>query len=214
MTALRVAVLASGSGTNLQAILDNVHGHDGIEVVGVLSDRRDSHALERAAKAGVEAAAFDLRPGQPGEAFSGDRRARDSAMAAWLVEREVGLVVLAGYMQVLDPLFLDHFPHAVINVHPSLLPAFAGLDAIGQAVTYGVRVFGVTVHFVDEGVDSGPVILQRSIELASPHSSKQVHDLLRPIEHELLTDAVKLIAAGRVSLDPSFPRRVVITAPA
>src|SRR6202020_288005 len=113
-----------------------------------------------------------------------DRGDRDRAMATWLAERDVGLVVLAGYMQLLHPDFLAHFPDAVINVHPALLPAFPGLDAVGQALAYGVKVFGVTVHFVDDGVDTGPVILQRAVELPGVSTADQVAAELHPIEHQ------------------------------
>jgi phosphoribosylglycinamide formyltransferase-1 len=123
----------------------------------------------------------------------------------------VGLVVLAGYMRLLSGAFLARFPDRVINVHPALLPAFRGLDAIQQALDYGVKVFGVTVHFVDEGVDSGPVILQRAIELPDATDAEAVHDLLRPLEHELLPEAIRLIARGAVSFDAANPRRVVIS---
>jgi phosphoribosylglycinamide formyltransferase 1 len=118
--------------------------------------------------------------------------------------------VLAGYMQLLGRDFLARFPDRVINVHPALLPAFPGLDAIGQALAYGVKVFGVTVHFVDEGVDSGPVILQRAVELPNATDVAEVHDILRPIEHELLPEAIRLIARGAVTFDPANPRRVLI----
>ena len=201
---MNLGVLASGAGTNLQAILDRVHGRDGIELVGVASDRPGAPALERARAAGVATAVFP-------EADHPDREKRDGAMAAWLEERGVGLVVLAGYMQLLGPAFLGRFPERVINVHPALLPAFPGLDAIGQAIDYGVRVFGVTVHFVDEGVDSGPVILQRAIELPDATDRDEVHDALRPLEHELLPEAIRLIARGAVSLDPGNRRRVRIS---
>jgi len=201
---MKLGVLASGAGTNLQAILDTVHGHDGIEVVAVASDQPDAPALERARAAGIEIAVF-------GAADHPDRAARDAAVAAWLAERGVELVVLAGYMQLLGDEFLARFPNRIINVHPALLPAFPGLDAIGQALAYGVKVFGVTVHFVDEGVDSGPVILQRAIELPDADDVKAVHDRLRPIEHELLPEAIRLIARGAVSFDPANPRRVVIS---
>nr|MDQ4041767.1 phosphoribosylglycinamide formyltransferase [Actinomycetota bacterium] len=140
-----------------------------------------------------------------------DRAARDVSLAAWLAERGVELVVLAGYMQLLTPAFLHRFPARVINVHPALLPAFPGLDAIGQALAYGVKVFGVTVHFVDEGVDSGPVILQRALELPDATDPDEVHDRLRPLEHELLPEAIRLMARGAVSLDPDNPRRVRIS---
>ena len=115
-----------------------------------------------------------------------DRRARDGAMAEWLVEQGVGLVVLAGYMQLLDAHFLGRFPQRVINVHPALLPAFPGIGSVEQAIAYGVKVFGVTVHFVDEGVDSGPIILQRAVDLPAATEAEEVRATLRPIEHELL----------------------------
>jgi phosphoribosylglycinamide formyltransferase-1 len=204
VSGLRLAVLASGSGTNLQAILDSVHGREGIELVAVAGDEPGAPALERARGAGVEVGVFE-------EGEYADRRARDAAMAAWLAERDVGLVVLAGYMRLLSEAFLSCFPDRVINVHPALLPAFRGLDAIQQALDYGVKVFGVTVHFVDQGVDSGPVILQRAIELPDAADAEAVHDLLRPLEHELLPEAIRLIARGAVSFDAANPRRVVIS---
>ena len=200
---MNVAVLASGAGTNLQALLDRVHGRDGVEIVAVASDRVDAPALRRARAAGVEAATF------PGDAFA-SRRQRDRAMADWLAGREVELVVLAGYMQLLSEEFLGRFPDRVINVHPALLPAFPGLRAVEQAISYGVKVFGVTVHFVDGGVDSGPVILQRAVELPDAGEAEAVLERLHPIEHELLPEAVRLIARGAVGFDPGNPRRVVI----
>ena len=198
---MKVGVLASGDGTNLQALLERVHGRDGVEVVAVASDKPAARALERARSAGVPARAFDER----------DRRARDAAMADWLHECGVELVVLAGYMQLLEPAFLARFPQRVINVHPALLPAFAGLGAIEQALAYGVKVFGVTVHFVDEGVDTGPIIAQRALELPDATAADEVHAALRPIEHDLLCEAVRLIAHEAVSIDPRNPRRVVVT---
>ena len=200
---MRIGVLASGVGTNLQALLDTVHGHDGIEVVAVASDRPAAMALERARSAGVEAQAF------PAEAFD-DRVVRDQAMGDWLAARDVELVVLAGYMQLLTGAFLGRFPGRVINVHPALLPAFPGLHAVEQALEYGVKVFGVTVHFVDDGVDTGPVILQRAVELPDARDADDVLERLHPIEHELLPEAVRLIARGAVLVDPRAPRRVRI----
>jgi phosphoribosylglycinamide formyltransferase-1 len=200
---MKVAVLASGAGTNLQALLDRVHGRDGIEIVAVASDKPDAAALERARAAGVAREVFAA------DAFDG-REARDHAIAGWLTSRDVGLVVLAGYMQLLSPEFLARFERRVINVHPALLPAFPGLRAVEQALEYGVKVFGVTVHFVDDGVDTGPVILQRAIEVDDPGSAEEVLERLHGLEHELLPAAVRLIAAGAVSFDPANPRRVVI----
>jgi len=200
---LRVGVLASGAGTNLQAILDRLHGREGMEVVAVGSDQPDAHALGRAALAGVPTAVF-AREDHP------DRAARDAALAGWLEERGTGLVVLAGYMQLLGPGFLARFPGRVVNVHPALLPAFPGIRAVEQALDYGVKVFGVTVHFVDEGVDTGPIILQRAIELPAATEPEEVRAALRPLEHDLLCEAVRLIALGAVRIDPAHRRRVLV----
>jgi phosphoribosylglycinamide formyltransferase-1 len=200
---MRVGVLASGAGTNLQAILDRLHGREGIEVVGVGSDKPGAQALERAAGAGIATRVFE-RAEYP------DRPARDRAMADWLEAQGVELVVLAGYMQLLDPGFLARFEGRVINVHPALLPAFAGIRAVEQALEYGVKVFGVTVHFVDEGVDTGRIIAQRALELPGATEAEEVRDELRPLEHDLLCEAVALIARGAVRLDPGHPRRVLV----
>jgi phosphoribosylglycinamide formyltransferase 1 len=200
---MNVAVLASGNGSNLQALLDTVHGRGEIEIVAVASDKPGARALERAQKAGVANASFPL-------ASYRDREGRDRAIGDWLTERGAELVVLAGYMQLLSSSFLNRFPERVINVHPALLPAFPGLGAVEQALAYGVKVFGVTVHFVDNGVDTGPVILQRAIELPDARNSSEVMEQLQLIEHELLPEAVRLIASGAVSSDPSNPRRVVV----
>jgi len=200
---MRVGVLASGEGTNLQALLDSVHRRE-VEIVAVGSDKPEARALERAAAAGVPTAVFD-RAGHP------DRVARDAAMASWLESSGVELVVLAGYMAILDPGFLARFPDRVVNVHPALLPAFPGIGAIEQALAYGVKVFGVTVHLVDEGVDTGPIILQRALELPEATDADQVGAALRPLEHELLPEAVRLIARGAVRRDPDHPRRLLVT---
>jgi phosphoribosylglycinamide formyltransferase-1 len=184
---VNVGVLASGEGTNLQALLDTVHGNE-VTIAAVAADVPGARALARAQEAGVPTAVFELA----GYAY---RKGRDLAIADWLSERAVELVVLAGYMALLTPAFLQRFPQRVINVHPSLLPAFPGLNAIQQAIDADAREFGVTVHFVDEGVDTGPVILQGSIELDEPGSADDVHRLLQPIEHRLLAEAVRRIAA-------------------
>ena len=200
---MKVGVLVSGAGTNLQAILDRLHGGGVVEVVGVGSDKPDAQALRRAESAGVETAVFERG------AF-GDRAVRDLAMARWLQSLGVELVVLAGYMQLLDPAFMSRFAGQVINVHPALLPAFPGIRAVEQALEYGVKVFGVTVHFVDEGVDTGPIILQRAVELPLATEADEVREALRPLEHDLLCEAVGLIARGAVRLDPGHPRRVLV----
>jgi phosphoribosylglycinamide formyltransferase-1 len=131
-------------------------------------------------------------------------------MGDWLEQRGAELVVLAGYMQLLDPAFLHRFESRVVNVHPALLPAFPGIRAVEQGLEYGVKVFGVTVHFVDEGVDTGRIILQRAVELPAATESEEVRAALRPIEHDLLCEAVALIARDAVRLDPDHPRRVLV----
>jgi phosphoribosylglycinamide formyltransferase-1 len=203
---LPIAVLVSGTGTNLQALLDSVHGRDA-EIVAVASSDARALALGRAREVGVPAEAF------PRGDFP-DRAARDAAMGDWVLGRGARLVVLAGYMELLGEGFLARFPGAVINVHPSLLPAFPGLGAIEQALAYGVKVFGVTVHFVDAGVDTGPVIVQGSVTLEDPGGPADVLEALRPLEHELLPRAVRLFAAGALSVDPANPRRIAIGHPA
>jgi phosphoribosylglycinamide formyltransferase-1 len=205
MAPLRVGVLASGEGTNLQALLDSVHGREAV-IAGVVSDRPGAPALQRAAGAGIPTAVF-ARADHP------DRTARDAAIAGWLLEREVQLVVLAGYMALLTSALLARFPSAVVNVHPSLLPAFPGLRAIDQAIDYGVKVFGVTVHFVEDdgGVDTGPVIAQDAVHIANAVDAGEVHARLRQIEHALLPAAVRLIARGALARDPANPRRVLVS---
>jgi phosphoribosylglycinamide formyltransferase-1 len=201
LSPFRVAVLASGTGTNLQAILDTVHGRDGIEVVAVASDKAGAEALERAAAAGIDAEVF-ARDGHE------DREARDAVMAGWLEEHRPDLIVLAGYMQLLSPPFVERFRERMINVHPALLPSFPGLDAIGQALAHGVAVTGVTVHFVDEGVDSGPIVMQRAVDVPYTRDREELEAKIHRMEHELLPQAIRMIASGRVSLDPDNPRVV------
>jgi phosphoribosylglycinamide formyltransferase 1 len=150
----------------------------------------------------------------PGRVFAAadfaGRPARDAAIADWLEERDVELVVLAGYMQLLDPAFLARFPQRVVNVHPALLPAFPGIGSVEQAVAYGVKVTGVTVHFVDEGVDTGPIIAQRAIDVPEGADAAALRLALRPLEHELLPAVVGKLARGEVTVDPGNPRHVLV----
>jgi phosphoribosylglycinamide formyltransferase 1 len=200
----RIAVLVSGEGTNLQALVDDLEGSD-IEIAGVASSRAEARGLERAEAAGIETALFSL-------ADEPDRARRDEALAAWLEERDVELVVLAGFMELLTPGFIRRFGGRIVNVHPALLPAFPGLGAIDQALEHGVKVAGVTVHFVDEGVDSGPIVLQEAFELPYHRDIASTRQHFHDVEHRLLPQAVRLIAAGRVSLDPDNPRLVRVDA--
>ncbi len=203
MTApLRVGVLASGEGTNLQALLDGVHGEE-VQVVAVGTDKPGAPALARATGAGIATRAF------PADAFP-DRPARDAAISAWLREQDVQLVVLAGYMALLSAPFTDAWAGRLVNVHPSLLPAFPGIRAIEQALDYGVKVFGVTVHLVDGGVDTGQILAQCAVELPSARTEPEVHAVLRPLEHALLCDTVRRFARGQVRPDPAHPRRMLV----
>ncbi len=199
----KLVVLASGSGTNLQAILDTLHGQEGIEVIGVGSDKAGARALERAREVGVETAVF------PRDDFA-DRGARDGAMADWIEARGADLVVLAGYMQLLSETFVARFRNRIVNVHPALLPAFPGLDAIGQALDAGVEATGVSVHFVDEGVDTGPVLAQREVAVPVSRDRAQLEQAIHATEHELYPEAIRMIAAGRVRIEANGPRTVVI----
>ena len=206
MGTFRIAVLASGTGTNLQAILDGLHGRDGIEVVCVASNKPGARALERAANAGVETGVFPRED-------HGDRVERDAAMADWLTAREVELIVLAGYMELLSAEFVRRFPNRIVNVHPALLPSFPGLDAVGQALEHGVSVTGVTVHFVDEGVDSGPIILQRSVNVPYTRDRSQLEREIHEVEHQLLPAAIRLIAAGAARVDDRNRRIIHVEQP-
>jgi phosphoribosylglycinamide formyltransferase-1 len=200
----KLCVLASGTGTNLQAIIDQLHGgDDGVTVAGVASDKPDAPALQRARDAGIETAVFagDEHP---------DREARDAAMGDWIERRGADLVVLAGYMQLLSPAFVARFRNRIVNVHPALLPSFPGLDAISQALEHGVKITGVTVHFVDEGVDSGPIILQRPVPVPPDGDAEALEETIHATEHTLYPLAIRLIAQGRVRIDPSNPRVVLI----
>lgn len=203
MSDFRIVVLASGSGTNLQAILDTLHGRDGVEVVGVGSDKPGARALERAVAAGVDTAVF------PADAYE-DRLGRDVAMADWVGAHRADLVVLAGYMQLLSEPFVARFRGRIVNIHPALLPAFPGLDAIGQALEAGVEETGVTVHFVDEGVDTGPAILQRRVPVPVGRERQVLEAAIHNVEHQLYPEAIRMIAEGRVRIDSDDPTVVRI----
>ena len=203
VSAFRIVVLASGGGTNLQAILDQLHRRGGVEVVGVASDKPGARALTRAAEAGVPTAVF------PGDEFP-DRDGRDEALGDWIESRKADLVVLAGYMQLLSAGFVARFRDRIVNIHPALLPSFPGLDAIGQALAAGVEVTGVTVHFVDEGVDTGPAILSREVPVPADRDREALEAAIHTVEHELYPEAIRMLAEGRVRIEGNGPRVVVI----
>ncbi|CAB4873354.1 MAG: phosphoribosylglycinamide formyltransferase [Actinobacteria bacterium] len=188
----KVAVLASGEGTNLQALIDSLGEDPIVEIVAFVASREDAPALTRAQAAGISTKVFD-------KADFANRPTRDLALAAWLIGQGVGLVVLAGWMELLTATLLDAFPDRVVNVHPSLLPEFPGMDAVGQAVAAGAERIGVTVHLVDEGVDTGRVLMQEGIDLPAGATAEEAAELLRPIEHRLLPEAVRALASGRLA---------------
>ena len=179
-----VGVLVSGNGTNLQALIDA-----GLPVSAVASNRRSARALQRAREAGIPTATFSLD-------CHADRTERDLVMATWLEEHGVELVVLAGYMHLLTKPFLDRFPGAIVNVHPSLLPEFPGANAIEDALAAGVETTGVTVHFVDEGVDTGPVIRQEPVPV---EPRETLEDRIHAVEHRLLPAIVAELVAERAA---------------
>jgi phosphoribosylglycinamide formyltransferase-1 len=183
-----IGVLVSGTGTNLQALID-----DGLPISGVISSRLDAPALERARAAGIDTEVFELHD-------HADRDLRDAAMADWLTERRVELVVLAGFMWLLRPVFLERYAGRIVNTHPALLPAFPGAHPVEDALAYGARWTGATVHFVDGGVDSGEIILQEPVAIADDDTVETLRTKIQSVEHLLLPEACRLILAGRVQL--------------
>jgi phosphoribosylglycinamide formyltransferase 1 len=178
-----IGVLVSGEGTNLQALID-----DELPVGAVASSRRDARALERAQAAGIPAAAFELQ-------IFPSREERDLAMAEWLEEHGVTLVACAGYMQLLTPTFLARFPNRVVNIHPSLLPAFPGKTPIEDALAAEATETGVTVHWVDEGVDSGPVIAQERLAIEEGETAAALRERLHEIEYRLYPRVLRELVA-------------------
>jgi phosphoribosylglycinamide formyltransferase-1 len=178
-----IGVLVSGAGTNLQALIDA-----GLPVVAVASNRKDAAALERARAANIVTATFAL------DCYA-EREERDLVMATWLEEHGVELVVLAGYMHLLTPPFLARFPNRIVNVHPSLLPQFPGAHPIDDALAAGVDTTGVTVHFVDEGLDSGAVIRQEPVPL---EPTATLVERIHAVEHRLLPQVTWDLVRGHV----------------
>ncbi|MCC6224650.1 MAG: phosphoribosylglycinamide formyltransferase [Thermoleophilia bacterium] len=181
-----IGVLVSGSGTNLQALIDA-----GLPIAGVASNVPGAHALERSRRAGIPVAVFEL------DAFP-SREGRDLAMAGWLEKLDVRIVVCAGYMHILTPAFLARFPGAVLNVHPSLLPAFPGTHAVRDALAAGARETGVTVHLVDEGVDTGPVLAQERVAVLPDDTEETLLERLHAVEHRLLPLVARNLLGNRL----------------
>ncbi len=191
----RMVVLVSGHGSNLQALVDaSADPAYGARVVLVVSDRPDAYGLERARRAGIRTAVVRLadHPDRP----SFDRALRDVVGAA-----RPDVVCLAGFMRVLGPDFVRAFPNRIVNTHPSLLPAFRGAHAVREALAYGVRLTGCTVHLVDEEVDHGPVLFQATVPVEYDDDEASLHERIKREEHRLLPAAARLVAAGRVHLD-------------
>jgi phosphoribosylglycinamide formyltransferase-1 len=191
---LRIAVLASGRGSNFEAIARAVEsGHIPADLVALITDRPGARALEIARTAGVDALCMDPRD-HPG------REAHEKHVIAALEERAVGLVCLAGYMRLLSGAFVAHWSGRLLNVHPSLLPAFPGLHAQRQALECGVRITGATVHFVDEGVDTGPIVLQAAVTVHQDDTGETLSARILAEEHRIYPEAIRLFAEGRLSL--------------
>ena len=201
---MNVGVLVSGKGTNLGALLAAQAAGTlaPARIVAVVSNRADAAALDRARAAGLPTAVVDHRG-------FGEREAFDAALVAALAAHAVEAVVLAGFMRILTPAFLGAFPGRVINTHPALCPAFPGTGAPAQALAYGVKVTGVTVHFVDAGVDTGPIIAQRAVAVLSGDDAGSLHGRIQAEEHRLLPAVVRALAAGRLTCTG----RAVVIAP-
>ncbi|NLM52910.1 MAG: phosphoribosylglycinamide formyltransferase [Firmicutes bacterium] len=191
----RIAVLASGNGTNLQAIIDAVESKKicGAEVVLVLSDKKDAYALTRAKKHGIKNKFFDPQ-------LYASRQEYDRALVAYLQEHKIDLVVLAGYMRLVSPEFVEAYKNRIMNIHPALLPAFPGTKGIAAALDYGVKVTGCTVHFVDEGMDTGPIILQEAVTVRDDDTVESLRERIQKIEHRLYPKAIDLWVRGKITI--------------
>jgi phosphoribosylglycinamide formyltransferase-1 len=198
----RLGILISGSGTNLQAIIDRSESGDlHAEVVCVISNKAEAFGLERARKHGIAAIHLDHR------SCSG-RGEYDAALVTTLQELHVDLVILAGFMRIVTPVLLDAFPNRVMNIHPALLPSFPGLDAQKQALDYGAKLSGCTVHFVDAGTDTGPIILQSAVPVLEDDTVASLSERIHHEEHKLYPAAIQLFAEGRLKVEG---RRVLIS---
>lgn len=192
----RIAVFASGQGSNFAALAEAERAGQlgGGRIELLVSDRPEAPVAKRAEEAGIPA--LLLRP----KDFA-SRELYEAEIVAELQRREIGLIVLAGYMRLITPVLLTPYAGRTVNIHPSLLPAFAGKDAIGQALDYGVKLTGVTVHFVDGGMDTGPVIAQRSVAVEPGDTAESLAERIHQVEYELYPEVVRALAEGKVELD-------------
>jgi phosphoribosylglycinamide formyltransferase, formyltetrahydrofolate-dependent len=196
-----IAVLVSGNGTNLQAIIDNINnGYIPAKIAVVLSDEKKAFALERAKKAGIDTVALDKKDFKTREDF-------DREIVKRLKEKRVELVVLAGFMRLLSPYFINEYRDRIINIHPALLPSFKGAHGVKDAIEHGVKVTGVTVHFVDEHLDSGPIILQKTVEIKEGDTEEALLNRIHKEEHRIYPEAIKLFVEGKIKIEG---RKVVI----
>ncbi len=191
----KIGVLVSGRGSNLQAIMDRIaEGALPLEIAVVISDKADAYALERARKAGIKTVAVARKECVSKEEF-------ETRITASLEAEQCELVVLAGFMRILSGGFVNHWHHRIINIHPALLPSFPGLHGQGQAVAYGVKFSGCTVHFVDEGTDSGPIILQKVVPVLDDDTEDSLADRILVQEHIALPEALGLWAEDKLVID-------------
>jgi len=192
---MKIGILISGRGSNMTALVDAVQSGEiaDAEVALVVSDKADAGGLAKAAERGIETVVIERR--------GRTRAEHDDEIAAALRERRIELVCLAGYMRLLSPGFIQLFPNRIMNIHPSLLPAFPGLDAQRQAVEHGVKVSGCTVHFVDEDLDAGPIILQRVVEVKDDDTEETLSARILGEEHAAYVEAVRLITSGHIAIE-------------
>jgi len=192
---MNIAILCSGNGTNLQAIIDGVNsGYIPARIAFILSDEKRAFALERARKAGIETVVLDKKDYKDREDF-------DREVVKRLKKRDVELVVLAGFMRLLSPYFIKEYRNRIINVHPALLPSFKGAHGIKDALDHGVKVTGVTVHFVDEHLDNGPIILQKTVEIKEDDTEGALLERVHKEEHKIYPEAIKLFVEGKIKIE-------------
>lgn len=192
---LKIGILASGRGSNLQSIIDSIdRGEIKGEIVAVISDRKQAGSLERADKHGIESNYINPRQYK-------DKKDFEQALIAWFKDKGAELIVLAGFMRILSPYFIRNYKNRVMNIHPSLLPSFPGLHPQQQALNYGVKYSGCTVHFADEGMDTGPIILQEVVPVKSSDDEDRLAARILEKEHIIYPEAIKLFAEGRLKIE-------------
>lgn len=202
---LKIAVLVSGSGTNLQTLIEQLHQEpdSGIDIAVVISERQSAYALTRAKRAGIPTRVVKTQDFKNRVDF-------DAAISHEIEQAGAELIVLAGFMKIFQPPFVRKYRNRILNVHPTLLPAFPGAHPVADTLAYGVKVAGVTVHFVDEGVDSGPIIAQRAVPVLDTDDEESLHARIQVEEHQLYPQVIKWYAQGQLKIEG---RKVIVTAP-